>query len=201
MESKDWLGNSSFFIQNHRKKEENIAKEDFYSTHPNSVKSFLQEFDFKSNLIWEPACGKGNISRVLKSKYNVYSTDLIDREYGDGQLNFLTCQILPKPEIDVILTNPPYKYAESFLLKALQLLPEKGLYIGFLPITFLEGKNRYKIYKNNNPKLVFVHSSRQGCDYFGRFDFINSGARAYIWAIWEKGYLGDTIIKWIPPNS
>jgi len=35
--------------------------------------------------IWEPACGDGAISRVLEAAgYQVISTDLIDRGYGQG---------------------------------------------------------------------------------------------------------------------
>jgi hypothetical protein len=40
--------------------------------------------------IWEPACGDGAISKeLIKAGYTVVSTDLIDRDFGDGQADFL----------------------------------------------------------------------------------------------------------------
>jgi tRNA/tmRNA/rRNA uracil-C5-methylase (TrmA/RlmC/RlmD family) len=201
---KDWLGNSSFFIQNHRKKDSEVSEADFYATHPNSVRTFLDFYNpGKNDLIWECACGTGNISKVLIEKgYKVYSTDLVDRGYGDGQFNFLQAMTLPKP-LNIILTNPPYKYAEDFLEQAMRLLPQNGYYIAFLPLTFLEGKNRYQLFQTYTPDSVYIHSSRQGCDSKGRFDFTNGGARCYCWIVWRKQKTeinNGTTIYWLPPN-
>lgn len=203
--TKDWFGNSSFFIQNHRKKETEVSQADFYATHPTSVRAFLKMYDlFDSNdHFWEPACGTGNISKVLKDEhhFDVYSTDLVDRGYGDGQLNFLQCMTLPKKDINVILTNPPFKYADAFLEQAMTLLPSNGRYIAFLPLTFLEGKGRYKLFQRWTPTKVFIFSSRQGCDSQGRFEFKNGGARAYAWYVWNDKHTTDTNLFWIPPTD
>lgn len=43
-----------------------------------------------SNKVWECACGEGHLSKVLKNRgYEVLSTDLIDRGYGIGNIDFL----------------------------------------------------------------------------------------------------------------
>lgn len=56
-------------------------KNDYYATHPKAMEQLLKYETFNKN-IWEPACGEGNLSEVLKAAgYNVYSTDLIDRGY------------------------------------------------------------------------------------------------------------------------
>jgi hypothetical protein len=199
--SKDWFGNQSFFIQNHRKKDSEVSKADFYATNPISVRSLLQVYPFKEQLVWEPACGTGNISRVLKEAgHKVFSTDLIDRGYGDGTMNFLQQMKLPQDQIDYIITNPPYKWAEQFLEQAMNLLHEGNCYIAFLPITFLEGKKRYELYKKYPPSDVYIFSSRQGCSSKGEFEFDNGGARCYCWIIWQKGFSGDPTLRWIPPN-
>lgn len=33
-------------------------------------------------------------------------------------------------------------------------------------------------------------------DWNGDFDSISSSAVAYAWYVWEKGYTGDTVLKW-----
>ena len=54
---------------------------DYYATDPGAMVDLLKYEEFNKN-IWEPACGEGNLSEVLKAHgYNVYSTDLIDRGY------------------------------------------------------------------------------------------------------------------------
>ncbi len=47
------------------------------------------------------------------------------------------------------------------------------------------------------PKTVYVSSSRLNCAKDGNFDLYTSSAIAYAWFVWEKGYQGDTIVKWI----
>lgn len=66
----------------------------------------------------------------------------------------------------------------------------------FLKILFLEGKERKQLFQTNPPKVVYVSSSRITCAKNGDFNKFTSGALAYAWYIWEKGYKGDTIIKW-----
>jgi len=51
----------------------------------------------------------------------VYSTDLVDRGYGEGNVDFLACT----EQFDGdIITNPPYKFAKEFVEKGLELVPE-----------------------------------------------------------------------------
>ena len=67
----------------------------------------------------------------------------------------------------------------------------------FLKLTFLEGQARKQFFLENPPKTVYVSSSRLNCAKQGDFVTYTSSAIAYAWFIWEKGYQGDTIIKWI----
>lgn len=67
--------------------------------------------------IWEPACGRGRMSRVLMAAgFRVTSTDLVDRGFGTGGVDFLAARKLRAP---VIVTNPPYgEMVEAFIRKA-----------------------------------------------------------------------------------
>lgn len=100
-----------------------------------------------------------------------------------------------------IITNPPYKYAQQFIERAISLHQQSSksnLKIAmFLKLTFLEGKARLKMFKKYQPKIVYVYSSRRKCALNGDFNSIGSSASAYAWFVWEKGFTGDPIIKWI----
>lgn len=205
---KDWTGNkTTVYAQlgasNHSEKEREIS--DFYATDPESLEIFLKALErdgFKlHNHIWECACGMGHLSKVLETKgYNVLSTDLIDRGYGiaDNDTDFLNGKYYTHTNFEGdILTNPPYKHAKEFVETALNKL-EYGYYcIMFLKIQFLEGKDRRKLFDKYPPKYVYINSARQLCYFNGDMSKTMSSATCYCWFIWEKGFKGDPIIKWI----
>lgn len=68
----------------------------------------------------------------------------------------------------------------------------------FLKLTFLETQKRKQLFLQHPPKTIYVSSSRLGCSQTGQFnsDGNTVSAVAYCWFIWEKGYKGDTVIKW-----
>ena len=168
-------------------------KDDFYATDPIATIKLCELENFNTD-IWEPACGMGHISKVLSNHgYRVRSSDIVNRGYGDVA-DFLALDNI-KWHGDII-TNPPYKYAQEFVEKALQIINEGNKVAMFLKLTFLEGKARKQLFRKYPPKVVYVSSGRIKCAMNGDFDSIGSSATAYAWFIWEKGFNGDTIIKW-----
>lgn len=127
-------------------------------------------------------------------------TDLVDRGYGFGNVDFLKTTKLPI-DCTCILTNPPYKYALEFVNHSLDLLPEGGYCVMFLKTTFLEGKKRYNnLFSVNPPKYMFQFVSRVLCAKNGDFETMIAGggsAVSYAWFVFQKGYKGDTVIRWI----
>lgn len=197
---KDMSANAkSIFVRNGSSNHTAESREhnDYYATEPRATELLLNEEQF-SQEIWECACGEGHISEVLKSNgYTVKSTDLIDRGYGEGNIDFLSQTL--KNEIDII-TNPPYKYAKEFVEHALDISIDGTKVAMFLKLTFLESKSRKKLFEKYHPKVVYVSSSRLQCAKNGDFETYKEGvgtAVAYAWFVWEKGYKGDTILKWI----
>lgn len=167
---------------------------DFYATEPKAVEMLLEKEKFSSN-IWECACGQGHISEVLKSHgYNVYSSDLIDRGYGLGGQDFLKHQ--DKINCDII-TNPPYKIALDFIKHALEINSVGNKVAFLLKIQFLESDIRRKFFEINPPKYVYVFSKRTNCAKNGDFETFTSSAICYAWYIWENGFHGEPIIRWL----
>ena len=156
----------------------------------------LEEESF-SNTVWECACGEGHLAKVLEEHgFEVISTDLIYRGYGEPKpMDFLE-ECFEKFEGDII-TNPPYKYALEFVQRALDSVQPGRKVAMFLKLQFLEGKARKEFFLENPPKVVYVSSSRLKCAMNGNFKQISSSAVAYAWFVWEKGFKGDPIIKWI----
>lgn len=170
-------------------------KNDYYATDPRAMEDLLQRETF-NKWVWEPACGEGNLSEVLKKHgYNVLSTDLIDRGYPDKTLDFLEASEKWKGDI---ITNPPFKYTVEFVQKGLDLLEMGGKLALFLKINYLSGKRRYKeIYSKFPPYRVYVFSGRRACSKNNAPEGYKHGAMDYCWMIWEKGLIGPTELRWI----
>ena len=171
---------------------------DFYATNPEALELLLREhvFEIDEN-VWECACGQGHLSEKLKEwKFNVKSSDLIDRGYGEV-LDFLKFNGEWGGDI---LTNPPFKLAEEFIEKGMSILKEGKKLILFLKVQFLESELRYHLFKKYPLKYLYVHSSRQQCCKDAEFDKYTATTQFYCWFVFEKGFKGDTIIKWIKPD-
>ena len=159
---------------------------DFYATHPQAIEELLKVEKFSPN-VWECACGQGHLSEVLKNHgYQVKSTDLIDRGYGEGNVDFLKTNTQFDGDI---ITNPPYFCAKQFIEHALELVPEGRRVVMFLKLSYLEGKKRKKFYEKYPPEYVYVSSSRVQCAKGGDFEkYAKTGtATAYGWYVWRKG--------------
>lgn len=170
------------------------ADNDYYSTDPRAIDYLLKYETFNEN-IWECACGSGKLSERLKENgFNVKSTDLIYRGYGEKEsVDFLQ----QKEAFDGdIITNPPYNKALDFVQKALELSNRKVAM--FMRIQFLESKKRYvKLFKECPPKKVLVFVKRMKCYANDDVTLKGSSAICFCWIIWDKDYEGNTILEWI----
>lgn len=170
------------------------AKHDYYATDPQAVEMLLTLEAF-APVIWEPACGEGHISKVLAAHgYEVISTDLVYRGFGEPEpMDFLT-ETFPDFEGDII-TNPPYSAGLEFVTRALETVRPGGKVAMFLKVQFLEGKRRGELFAKTPPRTVYISRSRLACAKNGDFSHIEK-AIAYAWYVWEKGFTGDPVIKW-----
>ena len=148
---KDWTGNrASVFVCNGATghADHTRAEHDYYATEPRATELLLGLEKFAPR-IWEPACGAGHMANVLAANgYEVKATDLIDRDFGTGGVDFLAQT--EKWDGDII-TNPPYKFAAEFVEKALELVADGAKVAMFLKLTFLEGKTRRAMFNSTPP--------------------------------------------------
>ena len=194
---KDWTGNSrsahaTLGARNYALNER--EEHDYYATEPKALELLLERETFDP-YIWECACGEGHLAKTLSEHgYIVKSTDLIDRGYGVGGVDFLQYEGEHNGDI---LTNPPYKFAQEFVEKALEIIPNGNRVAMFLKLQFLEGKARRLMFEKYPPRYIYVSSSRLRCAMNGDFEkYAKSNAVTYAWFIWEKGYTGEPTVRW-----
>jgi hypothetical protein len=167
---------------------------DFFPTPRWATYALLDNESFQG-ITWECACGDGEMSRVLETDCKrVISSDLYDRGYGDGGVDFLAAT----RQADNIITNPPYNSAEAFV--GVGVSQAKHKFALLLRLAFLEGANRAKtIFAEAPPARVWVFSERitfypKGAEVKG------SGTTAYAWFVWDKDAPSGTELKWLKPG-
>jgi hypothetical protein len=115
---------------------------DLYET-PSQATDGLVRAESLPVRIWEPAAGRGAISRVLVAHgHDVIAQDLVAYTGADpaitSPVDFLK-ERAPPPGCWCIITNPPYKLADDFVRHSLLLVPRV---IMLLRLMALEGASR-----------------------------------------------------------
>lgn len=96
------------------------------------------------------------------------------------------------PAFDLVMGNPPYKYAEQFVRQAYRMLEPNGYLIMLLRMNFLEGQARADgLWRTHPLKQAVVCSKRVSFSGDGK-----TNATAYAYFIWQKGYTGETRLLW-----
>jgi hypothetical protein len=199
--SKDWTGNRTSVwatlgvrFETKQRRDFNETGRDFYATDPLALEKLLEVEQFEN--VWECADGMGHLCNVLKERKILGKhSDIVYRGCeGSEIIDFLKYD--GKWDGD-ILTNPPYRYAYEFVLKALEIVSEGRKVAFLLRLQFLEGKKRYvNLYSKFPPKIIYVFVKRVRCGLNADFSKSGNGI-SFAWFVWEKGWGGETKIKWL----
>lgn len=127
---------------------------DYYATDPVAGK-FLLELESELSNIWECACGAGHLAKVFEEAGKLgKATDIVDRGYGNIE-NFLA-ETTPYHNGDIV-TNPPYKLAQTFIEHALERVDEGRRVCMFLKVLFLESQSRKKLFTEQPPRYIYIY--------------------------------------------
>jgi len=161
---------------------------DWYKT-PEWGTEALLSYEKFSGPIWEPACGDGAMSEVMKRfphHYEVWSTNIVDRGYGEGVGDFLEATETPcdlRGQCNIV-TNPPFNIANEFILHALKLV-HRGKVAMLLRTAFLEGSKRYNmLFKEHPPSRVYVFSEHLSMYPAGQ-EKASGGTTCHSWFVWD----------------
>ncbi|MGJ0621486.1 MAG: SAM-dependent methyltransferase [Methylocystis sp.] len=154
--------------------------------------------ELKTLTCLEPACGAGHMAKVLSGYFDsVHSSDIYSYGYGSVS-DYLSAGYSPN-SIDWIITNPPFRLAEEFVLRSLDIA---RIGVAILARTvFLESVGRYsRIFSKASPS-VFAQFSERVPMVKGRLDEKASTATGYGWLVWYKDSLATSPpqLMWIPP--
>lgn len=174
--------------------------DDLYETPRVAVQTLLAVEEIPA-AVWEPCCGPGAIVAELRGAgRTVVATDLVDYGCPDSRPNidFLMERTAPD-DVLAIVTNPPFKLAEEFVEKAIELVPEVYM---LMRVAFLEGLRwEQKKFRRHlarvhvfAPRLPMMH--RHGWD--GPVNS-NSGM-AFAWFSFQRDWArkgGRPTVDWI----
>lgn len=164
-------------------------KSDFYPTPPECTQALIDFLGLPKNMvIWEPACGKGDMAKVFQDEgFKVICTDINQYGFEDETLDFLTCKT---KECDWIITNPPFSLSEEFIEKCISI---KKPFAMLLKSQYWHSKKRLKLFEKLPPKYVLPLTWRPDFEFGKRG---GSPTMECIWTVWIPGFL--RITQYIP---
>jgi hypothetical protein len=144
----------------------------------------------------EPACGAGHMVRVLREYFReVHYSDAY--EYGYGAIRDFLADPFEDDSYDWVITNPPFRLAEEFILRALDIA-RVGVAI-LARTVFLESAGRYKALFQERPPGVFAQFVERVPMVKGRLDAKATTATGYAWFVWQHQAPNVPCLTWIPP--
>lgn len=172
---------------------------DNFPTPPWATRALLEQiisgYRLSEESCLEPACGAGHMAKVQNEYFrSVKASDIYPYGYGSVR-DFLT-ENTPEP-VDWVITNPPFKLAEKFILKGLEVAS-----VGVAMLTrtvFLESIGRYERLFEKTPPTIVAQFCERVPMVKGRLDAKASTATGYAWVVWEKPQASVTKLKWITP--
>jgi hypothetical protein len=176
---------------------------DAYWTPPEAVTALLA-IEQVPKFVLDPACGSGAILDVLRAAGHVVrGSDIADW----GWPGTVVRDYLAGPAVmseAAVVTNPPYRLAQEFVLRALGSGVRFAAFL--LRLNFLESMRRKAFFETHPPTRVWVSSRR--LPMMHRYDWQGPKApsnHAFAWFIWdaaarEKNRLGFFDWRTPPPT-
>jgi hypothetical protein len=143
----------------------------------------------KMDIVWEPACGSGKMTRALGVlDAEIYSTDIaFGADFFDTP---------PPKGCDAIITNPPYELATEFIERSLEMVrPLAGQVAMLLRTDFDHAKTRSNLFSGSpafRKKVVLTKRIKWFEDSKGQPSFNHA------WFIWDWKHQGAPILAYGP---
>lgn len=169
---------------------------DFYPT-PDWVTQALLKHVTLRGPVWEPCCGDGAMARMLeRAGQKVVATDLIDRGFGRGGVDFYDCTSFPAG-CRTMVTNPPYGDGgqkgrptdgplglQDFVRHALDLtIRANGQLALLVRFQWLAGKRAAALISSGPLSRVVVLTKR--IQWFDMGERTTTGQHHHAWLFWD----------------
>jgi SAM-dependent methyltransferase len=178
------------------------SPDDFYETPELLVKAMFSLVHTSHTHILDPGCGRGVFAQYGKDicQHATFEGVEINPEHANiskpfysevYQQDFRT--FTTDKRYDLIIGNPPYKYAEEFIRKSYSLLKKGGDLVFLLRGSFLESRRRGKgLFKEMRPLSVNVLVQRPSFTGDNRTD-----PSSYIVVRWVNEPVYTTFLEWL----
>lgn len=168
---------------------------DYYRTPEWAVDAILDREELGADIL-DPCAGDGIMGRCIAKqyKYPVVQQDIADRGCNARIINFLEDEGYA---YDSVIMNPPFKYSEQFVRKALdQTKLFGGKVLCLSRLSLLETQALLKLFTEFPPARVYVFSKR--VNFFDPEGNEIQSASATCWVVWDWTIMGNpTELKWI----
>jgi hypothetical protein len=174
---------------------------DDFPTPPWATRALLEhvigeDADFSKKSCLEPACGAGHMAKVLKEYFGeVRCSDAY--AYGYAPIRDFLTHPYETNAVDWVITNPPFRLGEEFVLRALQVA-RQGVAI-LARTVFLESAGRHERIFRDDPPTKFAQFVERVPMVKGRLDIKASTATGYAWFVWEQSSIEKPRLMWVPP--
>lgn len=171
---------------------------DFYPTPPEVTQGLVNTGLIPNGSIWEPCCGDGDMSEVLKqTNGEVFSSDIRDTGYQDKVLDFRKV-VEDAYSFKSIITNPPFMLSEEFI----RISVDRADFVAvLLKSQYWHAKKRADLFDQYPPAYVYKLTWRPDFMFKERKKLIYTSSEdsaAYLkkkgsptmeceWTIWIKG--------------
>lgn len=161
---------------------------DWYVEPRRAIDALLDVEAFEG-MIWDPACGGGNIPKACAARgLNAFGTDLVDRGYGVVPQNFLD-ETNCSTEVNSIVTNPPFHLAVEFALRGLLVASDRVCILQRL--TWLEGTKRHaRLFSKSHLMRVWQFRSRISMPPGDSDAPASGGSVAFAWFVFSREHNG-----------
>ncbi len=168
------------------------VEHDFYREPAWAIDLLLDRESF-GECVWDPCAGSGNIpERCLARGISAIGSDIADRGYGCGNLDFFTVEQLTPISI---VSNPPYDVLREFVDHALKISTGKVAVIARL--AFLASVKRKAWFESRPLARLWVMSRRPSIPP-GNVDVpAKGGSIDYGWFVFEHEHAGAPTIGWL----
>lgn len=192
---------SSAVMQQRREGKDSL---DDFPTPPWATRALMErlklmaDFGLEESTCREPAANRGHMSRPLSEYFGgVFASDVHD--YGAG-IEVRDYLFGPAREISPThwtITNPPFRLAEQFIDRALEL-SRVGVAM-IVRTAFLEGIARHERLFSKRPPSYVMQFCERVVMHRGRLAPEGASATAYCWLVWiQGGCQRGTEFEWIP---
>jgi hypothetical protein len=136
------------------------------------------------------------MAEVLKEYFaRVEASDVYPYGYAPAK-DFLHGPALAD-SVDWVITNPPFKSAEEFVLRGL-VMARRGVAV-LVRTVFIESVGRYQRLFRDTPCDIFAQFTERVPIVRGRVDPRATTATGYAWLVWKKPSSHQPAVVWIPP--